>query len=387
MSGGKGSAESPVFKAHIKKDGDVHIPFPIMKSLGLTPSDWTTLEILPSKPPEPTEAQSHELELRHQQAEADELGDNTFKYYLPLWMKNFAGNLTSLKGRKTLSAVPKVKDGTWGLVCGAGPSFAETDFALLREFEGVIVATNKTLIPLLKHEVVPDWVCALDGLPEVFRSFNDPVLKKYKDVVNFLGPSVLHPKVVKFVLGWAKECYWGNPHIPTAADSDRWNLNVVLELMNGLELLRHGGNVGTTAFLLAKSLECNPVGMLGFDMCFHPDKTWTRDKAIDFEYIYNPDNQEVMAIDPPFKAYISILTSVTDLAWNEDPPVVTVNLTPRGVLHSSGFFPNVRLKDFVSRRKEVVTRAKRERAKTVKRIMERLVLAREARKPIFRAEY
>lgn len=388
----------PKFKAQLKNNFDIHVPVSIVEGCKISPGDYITVEILPTEGHESPFTTSHEIEVKQRLAEAEEIGLNTFNFYLPLWIGNFT-NWMFFHHEKikegyqvlTIDAVPKLEKPAPGIIFGAGPSLHETtdeQWELLRsaKAEGIVLlATNKALIPMLKHDVVPDWVVTLDAEDVVFNSFDDPILEKYKGQVRYLGPTVTDLKVVEFVTGWAKECYWGNPHMPSGHDTDTWNINVIMELMNDLPMLRHGGNVGTCAWLLAKNIGCNPIGMYGFNLCVNPDKTWTRDKAVDYEYLYNPETGEVLAFDSPFRAYISILVGVTDQAWNEDPPVRTVNLTPRGALFMSGFFPNFTLKEFVEK-KGVIERADEERALGLKRIAERIEIAKESVKPIFRSD-
>jgi len=268
-------------------------------------------------------------------------------------------------------------------VCAAGPSLHKADFSLLKRFEGSIVAVNKALIPLLRNGVVPEWVVALDGLPVVYDSFDDAIVREHKGEIKFLGASVLDPKVVRFALDWSKESYWGNPHMPSGADSEEWNVNVVLELMNSLELLRHGGNAGTMAYLLAKHIGRNPIGLLGFDLCLRPDSTWTKEKAVQYEYFYNPVNGELMALDAPFKAYVTILTDVTSMAWEEG--IASLNLSTQGVLYSSRLFPDITLQDFIERPAEdIIEKARKERNEAVESITRFLEALKASQKPMFR---
>ena len=386
------------FKSQVKENFDLHLPMNIAEGIKCNPGDWLMLEVVPSTPVRNTpDYTSHEAEAKQSMMEADELGVNTFNYLLPQWIENVRHHLFYLKEQldlnpswvpKSIDDVPVPDKDRFGIVIGAGPSLKETtdeQWEALRNFDGCIVATNKALIPLVEHGIVPEWVVALDSDDVVFKSFDSPILDTVKGKVNFLGATVLRPDVVKFVTDWAKECYWGNPHMPSGQDTQYWNVNLILELLNGLPVLHHGGNVGTAAWLLAKKIRCNPIGMYGFNMCTNPDKTWTRDKAVDYEYIYNPENEEVLALDGPFRAYVSILVGVTDQAWNESPPITTVNLTPKGALFMSGFIPNITLTDFVEN-KEVIQRADQDRKKSLARISERLAIAKEAMKPIFRTD-
>jgi len=384
----------PRFKAQLKQNFDVHIPMNIIEGCKISPGDYLTFEIVPTDEGHDSPfTTSHEIEVKQRMAEAEEIGLNTFNYYLPLWIGNFTQWLFFHKEKKiekvlTVDDILKSEKPRFGIVFGAGPSLRDTtdeQWETLKKSDCCLIATNKALIPMLKHGIVPEWVVVLDGEEVVFNSFNDPILEQYKGQVNFLGPTVADPKVVAFVTDWAKNCYWGNASMPSGHDTDEWNMNVIMELMNNLPMLRHGGNVGTCAWLLAKQLGCDPVGMYGFNLCINPDNTWTRDKAVDFEYLYNPENQEVLAFDSPFRAYISILIGVTDQAWNEEPPVRTVNLTPKGALFMSGFFPNFTLKEYVEKT-GVIARADEERAKSLKRIAERIEAAKESVKPIFRAD-
>jgi bifunctional DNA-binding transcriptional regulator/antitoxin component of YhaV-PrlF toxin-antitoxin module len=381
----------PRFKAQLKNDGQVYVPAEVRETTGAVPGDYVTLEVVPlqeghDEPYSP----SHGKEAKQRMEEVDEIGQSTFNYYLPLWMKNFCEHLHLTRGKtlKNVNDIGPHGDGRKAIVFGAGPSLAETteaQWAAFQRFDGIVVATNKALIPLLEHDIVPDWVVALDGEPVVMKSFLNPLVEECRGRIKFMGPTVLHPDVTEFILGWAEECYWGNPSMPSGNDSKYWNLNLVLELMNGIPTMHHGGNVGTCAWLLAKKLKCDPIAMYGFDLCSYPDPTWTRAKAVDFEYFYNPDNGETLALNAAFRAYVNILMGACDMGWNEEPPTRTVNITPRGALHMSAFFPNFEVAEFVDQPGDsIIARATTEHTEAVERLNSRLEAAREAQKPIFK---
>jgi len=373
----------------VGEQGRITIPVRVLQAAKLGVDDYATFEVLPSVDLslEGEQATSHEFEVKQRLAEAKEIGDNTFNAYLPMWMKNFRANLDLIpKDAFSLKAVKDVEKGRKAIVVGGGPSLKEkTDWDSLRTFDGAILATNKALAPLLKEGVVPTMVLTLDGLPEVMKSFEDPIVEQYREKIDYLGPTVTDPAVTKFVLSWAKKCVWGNPHMPSSEESSAWNLNLILELFNGLELLRHGGNVGTMGWLVAKHLGCNPIALIGFDMCFHPDPSWTREQAIGYEYYYSPLNNEMMALDSAFKAYLSILSDVTDMGWQEG--VATVNMTPVGALNSSRLYPNITLTDYISKdAPRIIEESKKERDEGIALMMKLIQDIRDAAKPIFRQD-
>lgn len=130
------------------------------------------------------------------------ISEMTIRQCLDIWMENFANNLPEIKAGKDIRELKPV--GGPALVVGAGPSiskYKQLDTLVASNFRKTIIATDKMLIPLLKKNIVPQYVVCVDGYAECLRYFNDPLVEKHKDEIKAIFTTFVHPSTISTFKG------------------------------------------------------------------------------------------------------------------------------------------------------------------------------------------
>ncbi|CAG1065585.1 hypothetical protein BAC1_01169 [uncultured bacterium] len=176
------------------------------------------------------------------------------------WIENYFGNISRFDEYPPVDTLKGAFKGVPMIIAGAGPSLAKNAH-LLKEAKGkaVIVAAITAYKPLLKYGVVPDFVIASEkvDLPEYFTHGEDD-LKTRLILAEVAHPGMFERKVKeKFVffnpfvsLSRAQAHYWGSSYLPSS-----------------------GGSVTTSAFDMAIMFGCDPVVLVGQDLCFGENGT------------------------------------------------------------------------------------------------------------------
>jgi len=176
------------------------------------------------------------------------------------WIENYFENMKSLPDCPPVDALRGAFKGVPMIIAGAGPSLARNAH-LLKEAKGkaVIVAAITAYKPLLKYGVVPDFVIASErvDLPEYF-TYGEDDMKTRLILAEVAHPGMFGRKVSqKFVffnpfvsLSHAQAPLWGSSYFPST-----------------------GGSVTTAAFDMAVMFGCDPVVLVGQDLCFGENST------------------------------------------------------------------------------------------------------------------
>lgn len=281
----------------------------------------------------------------------DIVGKSTTLKLEPLWMKNTAKNLSYIiKNGKSVKDLENSEKGKSAIIVGAGPSiWIHKHLELLQksDFNGIIVATDKMLIPLLEKEIIPEYVVSIDGNPELIPAFyRGSLVRKYASEIKALVCIYVSPNLTKLLKKIGMEIYWFSP------TSEKRILLMTASKRNpkGLIALRTGGNTGACAWILSWGiLKCNPVALIGFDFGYPeevkleatpyysgalkmlPDKT---DVALrvspSYQTIYNPAFKTRAKIDPAFDHYRRVLLEW--IKYDLPPEVELFNSTEGGTL-------------------------------------------------------
>lgn len=185
-----------------------------------------------------------------------------------LWMHHFARNLPYIlksdKSLRTIRDSDKHKDSP-AIVVGAGPSlYIHKHLDLLKEssFGGVIVATDRMLIPLLKKGITPHYVVSIDGSEHIPPFYKHKLVKTNATEISVLLGAYCSPNVAKIIMRYKMDVYW---FIPTF-DKKLVFATATKINPNGLLGIRPLGNTGASAWVLSWSiLKCNPTCLIGFD--------------------------------------------------------------------------------------------------------------------------
>ena len=176
------------------------------------------------------------------------------------WIENYFENIRHLPECPRIDSLRAAFKGVPMIIAGAGPSL-EKNAHLLKEAKGkaIIVAAITAYKPLLKYGVVPDFVIASEkvDLPEYF-THGDEDLKTRLILAEVTHPGMFERKVKeKFVffnpfvsLSRSQAPLWGSSYFPST-----------------------GGSVTTAAFDMALMFGCDPVVLVGQDLCFGENGT------------------------------------------------------------------------------------------------------------------
>lgn len=171
------------------------------------------------------------------------------------WVENYFENVRHLPECPPIDSLRSAFKGVPMIIAGAGPSL-QKNAHLLKEAKGkaIIVAAITAYKPLLKYGVVPDFVIASEkvDLPEYF-TYGEDDLKTRLILAEVAHPGMFERNVKeKFVffnpfvtLSRSQAPLWGSSYFPST-----------------------GGSVTTAAFDMAMMFGCDPVVLVGQDLCF-----------------------------------------------------------------------------------------------------------------------
>ena len=270
--------------------------------------------------------------------------------------------------------------GDAAIVIGAGPSLhRRRSLARMRlaGFGGTIIAADGALGACLRAGVVPHVVVTLDPHPErIVRWFGDPTLaaptaddyfrrqemdpahaadeveanRALVTLVDQHGPQIraaiatsASPAVVDRCESAGMKLYWWNAMFDDYSQPE--SVSRRLHRANGLPCLNGGGNVGTTAWVLAHAvLRKRRIGLIGLDLSYPADLPFARTQ-------YAPELQELLGARWT-EAFIELESAPTGEHWYCDPAYYwfreiflemalaadcqTVNCTEGGVVYGPG---------------------------------------------------
>jgi hypothetical protein len=311
---------------------------------------------------------------------AAQLNGATFDRIAPLALANAELNRPRIhRSLLELTDTP-LGAGDSALVVAAGPSLHRRhSLARLREFgyRGAVVAVDGALGACLRHGIVPDLVVSVDPHGErIVRWFGDPTLtaptaddyfrrqemdpahgrdeiaanRELLELVDRAGPTLrvaiatsAAPAVVDRCEKAGMTLYWWNPMYDDYDAPD--SLSRRLHQANGLPCLNGGGNVGTTAWVLAHALlGKRRVGIVGMDLGYAPGTPYARTQyypelrailgeryAEAFVHIDNPHVGETWFCDPAYYWFRDVFLEMAREAECE-----TFNCTEGGILFGPG---------------------------------------------------
>ena len=183
---------------------------------------------------------------------------------------NVVENLPDYLSNSTIMPLTGIMEDVPAVCVAAGPSL-DKQLPLLRtlydERRCVILAASTTLVPLLKHEIVPDFVCALDwsdlgekffdliDLPETLQGRQKPVC---------VFDAKVGPGVRKAAAGF-RRIYTGNPWLSTLIDHQ--------DMPHSIDL--PGSTVAHLSVALAGFMGCSPIITIGYDFAFTGEKYYS----------------------------------------------------------------------------------------------------------------
>lgn len=280
------------------------------------------------------------------------------------------------------------------IVVAAGPSVKRQNLLeklRVSDFQGLIIVADSALAPCLRLDIVPDIVVSVDPHDRILRWFGDPDLTPEKQgeddyfrrqdmsdwvaqnelranqetlaLLNRYGDQVVAALATCAAKGVPQRClesgmemYWWNPMYDDYDLPDSLTRKVYSETK--APCINAGGNVGTSAWVLAHSiLGIEHVALLGMDFAYYSDTPYARTQYYDrllelfpeekleeiFIHLHNPYLGADFYTDPAYFWYRDVF-----LEMSVDAPCQTYNCTEGGILFGDNieFIP---LEEFAKR--------------------------------------
>ena len=194
--------------------------------------------------------------------EREIINQNTAKKIFEIMIKNNICNQKAIMNsydirqhRNKFSNIPAV-------IVSAGPSL-EKNIAYLSEFKGMVFTGGRTLLPILKQGIKPDFVAMLDSSDLIYDTFQGYAGTDIPLVSGGQGC----PKVIKESQG--PKYFVEN------------SMMITKDLLGiDLENLPTSGTVATLCLSAAVYMGCNPIIFIGQDLAYTNMQTHTKDSQV-----------------------------------------------------------------------------------------------------------
>lgn len=316
----------------------------------------------------------------------DKIQKATAENLLDLWMQNYAVNVSEMIKPDALtiadlvppevSKEPNRPHGS-AIVVGAGPSVWERNhLKLLAEsnYDGMIISTDRMLIPCLQHDIIPDLTITVDGNREkIVEWYNNSLVDEYGEKIKAALSTNVAPNVVERLKKAKAKIYWFHPifddwRTPESFTRLMKAMTKTEKNPHGVPCMTCGGNSGTTCWVIAHALfRRSPVALIGLNFGYlgnspleHTQyfeamvkETGNIDlaKQIGYREVYNPHEGKTYLTDLVFHYYKE---GFLDMVKRTPEWVETYNATEGGILFGSGIYW-IKLKDFLAHHKDPET--------------------------------
>jgi len=277
---------------------------------------------------------------------------NALEFWNENWIRNFALNLNNIwNGYSARELYPKNKksnEKSSALVIGRGPSIKKHNHLELlsnSDYKGAIICSDGILPNVLEAGITPKkfnlYVLTIDAQETQKKWYESSLSQKYGYGINCILSTTAHPAVFEKAKKAGMKIFWLNTLVDY--DEGKTTFNQIQGIMTkaknhekGLPAIQTGGNVGTSAWMVAWSiLKCSHVAMIGIDQGY--DSETPLDKI---NYHGNPFPKDIDQNSEAFKkAYPTIYNPEFDCYCKQDPLFV--------------YYGNA-LKEFIQRTKDRV---------------------------------
>jgi len=305
---------------------------------------------------------------------------NIYEKYYDDWIRNFALNLDNIwNGNSVRELIPKQNKTSKlspAIIIGRGPSihkYRHLDLLAKSNYEGTIICCDSALIYALKAGITPDkfenfLVITIDTQVHQRNLYNDPIVNKYGKKIKCILSTTVPLSTYEVVNKAGMGVYW--VHTLFDYDKGKTSFNYIAGVMTraknhkkGIPAIQTGGNVGTSAWMIAWAiLKCSPLILLGMDMGYPAETTWEEirlhkeshkiphglDQNSDafkkaYPTVYNPEFDCYCKQDPIFQYYSNAFKEFAPRApkW-----VKTINATGGGSIFGKGI-RCINFKDFL----------------------------------------
>ena len=155
-------------------------------------------------------------------------------------------------------------------IVAGGPSL-EADIGFLEKIrdKALVLAVDTVLPVFLNHGMVPDFVSCIDHQDLTFEKIAQKI-GKVPETVSLLTYTATTPVVQKNFPGHRKFFLMAEDGIS----------NWVNTLVAGSRSFASGPSVANLNFIAAKVMGCSPIIMLGQDLCYHLERSHTKDVVL-----------------------------------------------------------------------------------------------------------
>lgn len=278
------------------------------------------------------------IKLRHLYAEAvedDFESDETLFEKLGDWLRNFKVNLDTIGFKYTLDDLEPIK----GSALVVDKSMASTNFFnqldALKDYKGVIICCDRALPTLIHAGIVPQIVCQLDSSYLCQYFFDLPEVKAKMPEMTCVFATTTHPLTIRL---WHGRRVFFTPWLGDSM------LTATLMAKSNTMKLETGGEVSTFAWLLARYLQANPIGLFGVYNAYDDIK---ETEYPDVPHYKIKNRYGVFWVDPVYMWYAEIHKEFIKIAKRE-LGVTTINCSEGGAMYSK-YIKAMPLKEFVRR--------------------------------------
>lgn len=194
--------------------------------------------------------------------EREIINQNTAKKIFDIMIKNNLCNQEAIMNSYDIRQHRNKFDNIPAVIVSAGPSL-EKNIAYLKEFKGLVFTGGRTLLPILKQGVKPDFIAMLDSSDLIYDTFQG-----YAGTdIPLISEGNGCPKVIKESQG--PKYFVENSMLIT---KDLFGID--------LEMLPISGTVATLCLSAATYMGCNPIIFIGQDLAYTNMQTHTKDSQV-----------------------------------------------------------------------------------------------------------
>ena len=184
------------------------------------------------------------------------LNQNTYKEFGNLWIRNIIKNRHSIEISYDITKLKEKFKDIPAVVVSGGPSL-DKNIQYIKDFKGLVFTGGRTVAPVLKYGVMPDFVCSIDPEEETFDTFLEYGVNEF--------PLITTPTSSSKVI----ENNSGPQYFVT---NDNFSKNLIGIDGQPFDM---GGSVATLCLSAASYMGCNPIIFIGQDLAFANGQTHT----------------------------------------------------------------------------------------------------------------
>lgn len=286
-----------------------------------------------------------------QESERGAINGRTVELFLAEWNKNFRVNMERgyFQGQDD-RLLTNVLHPSAVMCVGAGPSLTDADIAMLRDWKGCIICSNKSVKRLLDNGVVPTVITALHSTETVLKSFQHDIVRKRLHKSYLMLPTTIHPDVAQELLEYADpdKVFWFHASCPEDIIP---NIDNLYQSMLNLPVIDTGGNVGLFNIGLADQMRPKAIGFVGMELAEPKESVKTNVEALESTFIYLPEDNMEFVLSKVFRGYVQVFMNWFGEKKKQGMPFDLYNCTAFGLIYARrrDWIPYLPLKEFLAK--------------------------------------